>query len=468
LKTITQLVCVAAFSGLIASQGTVAADDGLSGFWLAPSSQNMQHTSGNDKLSVTTQWVSKLSDRSEHLLFKDEVISNYAETDLGSSLMAFATTYSESEKSAAMGMDLGKLSLYVNVGSGESYARNTSDYSGLDPYAYHGGNFSDFRYSGAALGLDVGRTGHLQFGQVAVEADRLETRRSSYIDYSNDHIYARYTHIARGDDTAGYGIDTGMRFGQLDVGYQELSTRTDVSTRRIRFNWNKSIRDRYWLDLSVHKNALVNEYADTAVMFSWQRTLGIRQLINYAADTGVETEGGTTEQGQKGQSGRGIGMGRGLMIGAGVAAAALVVSSGSDAQDNAERVVVNKDAQHTAARTVLNVFNPESVAINREYGGYIYQTAAGSYAWTEPIIGEAASVSIPAPIFAIPAGTTLRATYHTHAAFDPRFDNEIFSTIDLAGDRSLSIDGYLGTPAGVFKYFDVVADQVSTLGTINN
>lgn len=244
-----------------------------------------------------------------------------------------------------------------------------------------------------------------------------------------------------------------------------MTTRTDVSTRRIRFNWNKSIRDRYWLDLSVHKNALVHEYADAAVMFSWQRTFGIRQLINYAADTGEEEQGAT---GEEDQSGRGIGMGRGLMIGAGVAAAAIVASSGSDAQDTAERVVANKDAQHAAARTVLNVFNPESVAVNREYGGYIYQAADGSYAWTEPIIGEAASVSLPGPIFAIPAGTIQRATYHTHAAFDPRFDNENFSTTDLAGDRSLNVDGYLGTPAGAFKYFDVVTDQVSTLGTINN
>lgn len=465
MKTITPLARMALFFGLVASQGAVTAGDELADFWLAPSSQNIQNTSSNDALSVTTQWVSKLSDRSEHLLFYDEVISNYAETELGSSLMAFASTYSENEKSAAIGVDLGKLSFYFNAGKGESYARNTSDYTGLDPYAYHGGNFSDFRYSGAALGIDVGRTGHMQFGQVSVQADRLETRRSSYLDYSNDYIYARYTHVARGNDTAGYGVDAGMRFGSLNVGYQKLTTRTDVSTRRIRFNWNKSIRDRYWLDLSVHKNALVHEYADAAVMFSWQRTFGIRQLINYAADTGEEEQGAT---GEEDQSGRGIGMGRGLMIGAGVAAAAIVASSGSDAQDTAERVVANKDAQHAAARTVLNVFNPESVAVNREYGGYIYQAADGSYAWTEPIIGEAASVSLPGPIFAIPAGTIQRATYHTHAAFDPRFDNENFSTTDLAGDRSLNVDGYLGTPAGEFKYFDVVTDQVSTLGTINN
>jgi hypothetical protein len=464
LKINTQLVCGAVFSGLIASQSSMAANNGFSDYWLTPSSQKIQNTSGSDKLSVTTQWVRKFSDRSDHLLFRDEVISSYATTDLGSSLMAFSTTYSESEKSAAMGMDLGKLSLYVNVGSGESYARNTSDYSGMDPYAYHGGNFSDFSYSGAALGLDVGRNGHMQFGQVTVEADRLETRRSSYLDFSNEYIYARYTHVERGEDTAGYGIEAGMRVGHLNVGYQELSTRTDVSTRRIRFNWNKSIRDRYWLDLSVHKNALVNEYTDTAVMFSWQRRLGIRRLINYATDIGGETAGEA-----EGGRGIGIGMGRGLMIGAGVAAAALVASSGSRVQDTAERVAVNtKDAQHTAARTVLNVFNPQSVAINREYGGYIYQAADGTYAWTEPIIGEVASVSIPASIFLIPAGTTRRATYHTHAGSDPRFDNENFSNTDLAGGRSLDIDVYLGTPAGAFKYFDVVADQVSTLGTINN
>ena len=465
MKERIRFACAAVFFGLTGSQNAIADNEGFADYWLAPSSQQIKDTSGGSGLSISTQWVTKLSDRlnrPDRLNFRDEIVSTLATTDIGSSLMAFAASYSENEKSAAMGVDLGRLSIYANVGNGESYARNVNNYSGMDPYAYHGGNFSEFAYTGAALGLDIGQ-GHLQFGQIAVSADRLETRSSSYVDYSNNLMYARYTHIERGEESVGYGVDAGLHFGRLNVAYQELATRSDVSTRRIRFNWNQSLRDRFWLEFSVHKNALVSEYTDTAVMLSWQRSLGGHQLIKYA------TESENPGQGDQVETARRTGMNRGLLIGGGVAAAALVASSGSESQDTAERVVVvTKDAQHNAARTVLNVFNPQSVAINREYGGYIYQAADGSHAWTEPEIGEAASIRLLAPIFAVPAGTTARAVYHTHAAFDPRFDNENFSPTDLEGDSRLNIDGYLGTPAGAFKYHDVATDEVSTLGSINH
>ncbi|MBT5031264.1 MAG: DUF4329 domain-containing protein [Proteobacteria bacterium] len=464
MKLTTRFACAAGFCGLMGSQNAIADNQGFVDNWLAPSSQRIKNTSGDGGLSIDTQWVSKLSDRlnrPDRLIFRDEIVSTLATTDIGSSLMAFAASYSENEKSAAMGVDFGRLSFYANVGNGESYARNVNNYSGMDPYAYHGGNFSEFSYTGAGLGLDIGQ-GRLQFGQIAVSADRLETRISSYVDYSNNLIYARYTHIERGEESVGYGIDAGLHFGRIDVAYQELATRSDVSTRRIRFNWNQSLRDRLWLEFSVHKNALAREYTDTTVMLSWQRSLGGHQLVRYA------TESENPGQGDQVETARRTGLNRGLLIGGGVAAAALIASSGSKSQDTAERVIVTIDAQHDAARTVLDVFNPESVAINREYGGYIYQAADGSHAWTEPEIGEAASISLPAPIFAIPAGTTLRATYHTHAAFDPQFDNENFSPTDLEGDSRLNIDGYLGTPAGAFKYHDVATGDVSTLGRINN
>ena len=68
----------------------------------------------------------------------------------------------------------------------------------------------------------------------------------------------------------------------------------------------------------------------------------------------------------------------------------------------------------------------------------------------------------------MPAGSLATATYHTHAAFDTRFDNENFSPTDLEGDRSLNLDGYLGTPGGQFKYHEVSTGAISTLGNINN
>lgn len=45
-----------------------------------------------------------------------------------------------------------------------------------------------------------------------------------------------------------------------------------------------------------------------------------------------------------------------------------------------------------------------------------------------------------------PKGAT--ADYHTHGAFDPRYDNENFSRGDLDGNAQMGINGYLATPGG--------------------
>jgi len=66
----------------------------------------------------------------------------------------------------------------------------------------------------------------------------------------------------------------------------------------------------------------------------------------------------------------------------------------------------------------------------------------------------------------IPAGGRATATYHTHAAFDPRFDNENFSPQDLESDRQLGVDGYLGTPGGQFKFHNVTTGAIQTLGRL--
>jgi hypothetical protein len=153
----------------------------------------------------------------------------------------------------------------------------------------------------------------------------------------------------------------------------------------------------------------------------------------------------------------------GYAIAAGAAAVALIISSGGDG-DSAER----NSQQHAAARSALNKINPTSVKENREYGGYVYRNPDGSYSATDPLRGKPASLELPPPASAAPAGATTTASYHTHAAFDPRYDNENFSLQDLATDIRFNLDGYLGTPMGQFKWHDVSAKRVVTLGTIAN
>ena len=43
---------------------------------------------------------------------------------------------------------------------------------------------------------------------------------------------------------------------------------------------------------------------------------------------------------------------------------------------------------HEAARHALDRYNPVSIGENREYGGYIYRTSGGRFAYTDPARGD--------------------------------------------------------------------------------
>lgn len=142
---------------------------------------------------------------------------------------------------------------------------------------------------------------------------------------------------------------------------------------------------------------------------------------------------------------------------------ALVASSGDSDTDGQIRF----STQHDAARNVLNAINPTSVAENREYGGWVYRNSDQTYSATEPNKGTSDSVILGSPL-AVPDGSVTTASYHTHAAFDTAYDNENFSLTDLALDVAWEFDGYLGTPAGYFKYHNYLTGVITTLGTIAN
>ncbi len=104
---------------------------------------------------------------------------------------------------------------------------------------------------------------------------------------------------------------------------------------------------------------------------------------------------------------------------------------------------------HSKAETsfVINMFDKLqrlSIAENREYCGYIGLNPAGRFVATPAKRGKPASCIMPA----VPANIRVLATYHTHAAYDKRYDNEVPSHGDLEGDISLGRDGYVSTPGG--------------------
>ena len=92
----------------------------------------------------------------------------------------------------------------------------------------------------------------------------------------------------------------------------------------------------------------------------------------------------------------------------------------------------------------LNVIQARSIAENREYCGYLGIDQRGQYAISRPVRGRAASCGPERP----PAGFRVIASWHTHAAYSPRYDNEVPSVQDVEGDFQEGINGYLATPGG--------------------
>ncbi len=92
----------------------------------------------------------------------------------------------------------------------------------------------------------------------------------------------------------------------------------------------------------------------------------------------------------------------------------------------------------------LNAIQARSISENREYCGYLGIDPRGEYAISRPVRGRAASCGPERP----PAGFRVIAFWHTHAAYSPRYDNEVPSVQDVEGDFQEGINGYLATPGG--------------------
>jgi hypothetical protein len=96
------------------------------------------------------------------------------------------------------------------------------------------------------------------------------------------------------------------------------------------------------------------------------------------------------------------------------------------------------------ARGFLDSIQPRSVALRREFCGFFHVTEAGEIAATPPRVDDFAGCEMPVPR----AGSGVFASYHTHSAFAPGYDNEVPSLQDLRNDVRLGIDGYVSTPGG--------------------
>jgi hypothetical protein len=120
-------------------------------------------------------------------------------------------------------------------------------------------------------------------------------------------------------------------------------------------------------------------------------------------------------------------------------------------------------SEQSAAIDALEFINPVSIFRNREYGGLICQDRdTGEYFATMPVRGTRASCR---PYRArCPSGSRRIAYYHTHAADDPRYNNEDFSRTDRRTADISRDNAWLATPSYQYLQYDWLTGHTSVIG----
>lgn len=115
--------------------------------------------------------------------------------------------------------------------------------------------------------------------------------------------------------------------------------------------------------------------------------------------------------------------------------------------------------EQALAKQVLRDLQARSVQGNREFCGVIGQDRAGRLVVSRAARGTRARCRYPDA----PPGTRLVATFHTHGAFLPRFDNEVPSVLDVYADMATRTNGYVSTPGGRFWHVNGRTGEVRLL-----
>ncbi len=373
----------------------------------------------------------------------------------GDDELRVGAAWSEDEQRLDLGMNGGSWAFNVFTGSGEAYSRLDPDPLQSDPYLFHGGSRERFEYRGAAAELAIRRAVRLRFALAEVRADDLDERRTVYAGLTAGAAAAGVFSVARADEPTAAGVMLSWSGQSIDWRLRQVDHESGARFRSLGIFRGTDRGHRVGLSLRSGRNPLYREGDETRIMFHVAGTLGAPPPGALAAAEAVENGDGTVAA----SSGA-----RGLaLLGAGLVAVSIAGSSGSESKDEAVRI---RD-RNNAARTVLNQINPVSVRQNREYGGWIYRNADGTFGYTDPVAGTVSSVDIGSKR-SVPGGTSASASYHTHGGPDPRYKNEEFSPADLLSDRIEEVDGYLGTPAGYMKLHEYRTGRITVIGRINN
>jgi len=115
-----------------------------------------------------------------------------------------------------------------------------------------------------------------------------------------------------------------------------------------------------------------------------------------------------------------------------------------------------------AATDFGKYYNGTSIINNKEYASSIYtvQTESGTmYTYTPAAEGTESSSTA-----SVMSGSTVVATAHTHADYTDAAADK-FSGADIKGYKADKLPGYVATPDGSVKKYDVKTDKVTTIST---
>jgi RHS repeat-associated protein len=122
-----------------------------------------------------------------------------------------------------------------------------------------------------------------------------------------------------------------------------------------------------------------------------------------------------------------------------------------------------------AAKDFGKLYNDNSIVEKREYGATIYKVNEnGKTYYSYSVPNAAADGGSTVPVSNSPEGTTPVADVHSHGnswGKEVALSDNNFSPKDKASNDAQKVDGYLTTPNGSLKKYDVKKGKVSTIST---
>ena len=339
-----------------------------------------------------------------------------------------------------------RFSLQFQHGEGDGILSERPLADGMSPRFFHGSVGYPYRYTGAAA--DIAWSDALRFsaGSVWIDSPEMDRRSVVYGGIAYRNLTGTVADIKRAGRSVGHRVALGLDLDGVELGYEELVSRSAAWWREVGAAFALSdYTDRVQVNLGMGRNPLFDEVTESRISISYTlvwggKRSGRRRPLEHRRGEPAAALAAAAHRFDDGQWG-------GLsQVGAGLA-----ISSGSPVIDTAPRF----GSQDEAALYVLSQWNPQSVAVNREYGSSIYRSRDGSFSPSSLVVAGTVDTVAFNPHALVPPGTWATAAWHTHGAYMPGYLNEQFSTDDLVFYLLYQVDGYLGTPAGRMLLFDL-------------